>query len=99
MRLEKEVEWEMRWQRKDIGRYPKPFVGHEHGPTVCFTPALTPRSFPTHDWHGNCPTTLSIFTSRENRGAVGEHQSQCMTRRVCEALTCLYSGVVPGLAT
>jgi hypothetical protein len=89
----------MRWQRKDRGCCPKPFIGHEHGPTVCFTPALTPRSFPTHDSCGNCPTTLSIFASRENRGTVGEHQSHCTTHRVCKPLKCLYSGIVLGLAT
>jgi hypothetical protein len=89
----------MRWQRKDRGRYPKPFIGHEHGPTVHFTPALTPRSFPMHGSRGNCPTTPSIFASHENQGTMGEHRSQCTTSQVCEALKCLYCGVVPGLAT
>jgi hypothetical protein len=70
---EKEVEGEMRWQRKDRSHCPKPFIGHGCGPTIHFTPALTPRSFPMHGSRGNYPTTPSIFASHENRGAVGEH--------------------------
>jgi hypothetical protein len=77
--VEKEIEEEKHWQRKDKGHCPKPFIGHEREPTVRFTPALTPRYFPTHGSRGNCPTTPSIFASRENRGTVGEHLSQCMT--------------------
>jgi hypothetical protein len=39
---------------------PKPFIGLGRGPSVCFASALTPRSFPTHDPHGNCPTTPHV---------------------------------------
>jgi hypothetical protein len=38
-----------------------PFIGHGHGPTVRFTPAVIPRFFPTHIPRGNCPTASSGF--------------------------------------
>jgi hypothetical protein len=44
------------------------------------------------------PLHRAFFAPRENRGAVGEHQSQCTTLQVGGALKCLCSGVVMGLA-
>jgi hypothetical protein len=47
---------------KGLRTLPKPLYRAWVGPTVCFTPALIPRSFPTRVLHGKLPHYVERFS-------------------------------------